>query len=146
MTTLQKTMLFPLVLVCLLLAVASAQAAQRVTATIDLSEQRLYLHVDGRLRGKWPISTARSGYRTPVGSYRPTRLERDWHSRKYDWAPMPYSIFFLGGYAIHGTTDLKNLGRPASHGCVRLHPDNAARLFNLVQRVGKASTRIVVRR
>ncbi|GAB4535905.1 MAG: L,D-transpeptidase [Roseibium sp.] len=146
MGSLQKTVLLPLLLAFLTLTSAGAHAAQQVTATIDLSEQRLYLHVDGRLTGKWPVSTARKGYRTPVGSYRPTRLERDWHSRKYDWAPMPYSIFFLGGYAIHGTTDLKNLGRPASHGCIRLHPDNAERLFNLVQRVGKSSTRIVVRR
>ncbi|POF28660.1 L,D-transpeptidase [Roseibium marinum] len=142
----QKFVVAPLLLAFLVLTITGANAAQKVTATIDLSEQRLYLYVDGRLRDKWAVSTARKGYRTPVGSYRPTRLERDWHSRKYDWAPMPYSIFFLGGYAIHGTTDLKHLGQPASHGCIRLHPDHAARLFNLVQQVGKASTRIVVRR
>lgn len=127
-------------------AVSGANAASRVTAKIDLSEQKLYLYVDGKLRNKWPVSTARKGFRTPTGSWRPTRLERDWHSRKYHWSPMPYSVFFLGGYAIHGTTAVKNLGRPASHGCVRLHTNNAAQLFRLVQRYGRNETRIVITR
>jgi len=130
--------------VCLALALFSAPALADVRAEISLSDQRLRVFVDGGLRHEWKVSTARRGYRTPVGSYKPIRLERDWHSRKYDWAPMPHSVFFHGGYAIHGTTEIKNLGRPASHGCVRLHPDNAATLFNLVRRYGSANTRIVV--
>ena len=146
MLTIRKLIVGPLLLVFLALTAASASAAPRVTAKIDLSEQRLYLYVDGRLRSKWPVSTARKGYRTPTGSWRPTRLERDWHSRKYNWAPMPYSVFFLGGYAIHGTNDLKRLGHPASHGCIRLHPRNAAQLYNLVRKVGRADTRIVIKR
>ncbi len=124
----------------------SANAVQRVRAVIDLSEQRLSLFVDGSFNDTWLVSTARPGYRTPTGTFRPIRLEREWYSRKYDWAPMPYSIFFLGGYAIHGTTDVKRLGRPVSHGCVRLDPSNAARLFELVRQAGKANTTIVIRR
>lgn len=115
----------PLMVALVVMSAPGAEAAQRVTAKIDLSEQRLYLYVDGRLRNKWPVSTARRGYRTPTGSWRPTRLERDWHSRKYNWAPMPYSVFFYGGYAIHGTTDLKRLGgRPpmAASACTRKTP------------------------
>ena len=123
-----------------------AHAAERVRAEIDLSEQRLYLFVDGGLRDIWPVSTARRGYRTPIGSFRPIRLERSWYSRKYDWAPMPHSVFFLGGYAIHGTTEIKRLGRPVSHGCIRLHPANAANFFDLVRQAGKSDTRIVIRR
>ena len=73
------------------------------------------------------------GYRTPNGTYKPQRLARKWFSRKYDWSPMPYSIFFDGGYAIHGSYEISHLGRPASHGCIRLHPDNAALLFALVK-------------
>ncbi|MHA7777541.1 L,D-transpeptidase [Roseibium sp. M-1] len=140
----KKIILAPLVLAFLALTMAGANAAQRVTAKIDLSEQRLYLYVDGRLRDKWPVSTARKGYRTPTGSWKPTRLERNWHSRKYNWAPMPYSVFFYGGYAIHGTTDIKRLGRPASHGCIRLHPTHAAKLFNLVRKVGRSDARVVI--
>ncbi|MCK7613471.1 L,D-transpeptidase [Roseibium sediminicola] len=142
----KKFTFVPFLLAFFVLGAPAAEAAQRVTAKIDLSEQRLYLYVDGRLRSKWPVSTARRGYRTPTGSWRPTRLERDWHSRKYNWAPMPYSVFFYGGYAIHGTTDLKRLGRPASHGCIRLHPKNAAHLFNLVRRVGRANAKVVITR
>jgi hypothetical protein len=89
--------------------------------------------VDGAQRYEWPVSTARWGYRTPNGTYKPQWLARKWFSRKYDWSPMPYSIFFDGGYAIHGSYEISHLGRPASHGCIRLHPDNAALLFALVK-------------
>jgi hypothetical protein len=114
-----------------------------VVVTVDKSAQRLTVEVDGAMRYQWPVSTARWGYRTPNGSYRPERLERQWYSRKYDWSPMPHSIFFSGGYAIHGSYEVSRLGRPASHGCIRLHPNNAATLFDLVQR-RTADTRIVV--
>ncbi len=134
---------------CILVAVVHVGAAKangRVRAEIDLSEQRLYLFVDGGLTNRWPVSTARRGYRTPVGRFHPIRLERSWYSRKYDWAPMPHSVFFLGGYAIHGTTEVSRLGRAVSHGCIRLHPSNAAQLFNLVKQVGLQQTDIVIRR
>jgi hypothetical protein len=49
---------------------------------------------------------------------------------------MPYSIFFAGGYAIHGIYSTASLGRPASHGCVRLAPGYAALLFRMVQAEG----------
>jgi hypothetical protein len=112
-------------------ALASARAG--IVVTVDKSAQRLSVAVDGSPRYEWPVSTARWGYRTPNGTYRPERLERKWFSRKYDWSPMPYSIFFDGGYAIHGSYEISHLGRPASHGCIRLHPQNAAVLFGLVK-------------
>ena len=101
---------------------------------------------DGRQIHDWPVSTARRGYRTPIGTFRPGRMHRRYFSRKYHGAPMPHSVFFLGGYAIHGTNDIRNLGRPASHGCVRLHPDNARRLFGLISDGGKQNARIVITR
>src|SRR5476651_813177 len=110
---------------------APAQAG--IVVTVDKSAQLLSVVVDGAPRYQWPVSTARIGYRTPNGTYRPERLERKWFSRKYDWSPMPYSIFFDGGYAIHGSYEISHLGRPASHGCIRLHPQNAAILFALVK-------------
>jgi len=133
-------------LLCLALLGNASQAAYRIRAVIDLSEQRMYLFVNGRLRNKWPVSTARRGYRTPVGTFRPIRLEREWYSRKYHWSPMPYSVFFLGGYAIHGTNEIRRLGHPVSHGCIRLHPTNAATFFRLVQQTPRKNTAIVVRR
>ena len=114
-----------------------------VVITVDKAAQRLTVDVNGVTHYQWPVSTARWGYRTPNGSYRPERLERQWYSRKYDWSPMPYSIFFHHGYAIHGSTEVSRLGRPASHGCIRLHPQNAAVLFDLVKR-NLGNTRIVV--
>jgi lipoprotein-anchoring transpeptidase ErfK/SrfK len=129
-----------------LLVAATPAAAGNVVARVDLSEQRMYVSIAGKPAYSWPVSTARRGYVTPTGSYRPTRLHRRWYSRKYDNAPMPYSIFFRGGYAIHGTTAVKALGRPASHGCVRLAPGNAATLFQLVSSYGPRNTRIVITR
>ncbi len=118
-------------------------AQATVVITVNKSTQRLSVSVDGASRYVWPVSTARQGYATPNGSYRPERLERKWYSRKYDWSPMPYSIFFDGGYAIHGSYEISHLGRPASHGCIRLHPKHAAVLFSLVER-NRNDTRIVV--
>jgi lipoprotein-anchoring transpeptidase ErfK/SrfK len=123
-----------------------AEAATSLVATISLSQQRMNVSVDGMSRYYWPVSTARRGYRTPVGSFRAQRLERVWYSRKYDMAPMPHSVFFRGGYAVHGTNHVKSLGRPASHGCVRLAPGNAATLYGLVRQYGMANTRIIVTR
>ncbi len=120
-----------------------APARAGILVTVDKSAQRLSVSVDGRHRYEWPVSTARIGYRTPVGTYRPERLERQWFSRKYDWSPMPYSIFFNGGYAIHGSYEVSRLGTPASHGCIRLSPQHAAILFALV-REREGDTRIVV--
>jgi hypothetical protein len=124
-------------------SVAGADAQAGVVITVDKSAQRLTVDVNGVTRYQWPVSTARWGYRTPNGSYRPERLERKWYSRKYDWSPMPHSIFFHHGYAIHGSTEVSRLGRPASHGCIRLHPRNAATLYELVKQ-NAGNTRIVV--
>ena len=122
---------------------AAVPARADIVVTVDKSAQRLTVEVDGARRYDWPVSTARWGYRTPVGTYRPERLERKWFSRKYDWSPMPWSIFFSGGYAIHGSYEVSRLGRPASHGCIRLHPNNAKILFELVK-AHVRETRIVV--
>jgi len=119
-------------------------AAAGVVAEIELSSQRMTVRVDGAVRHVWAVSTARAGYATPTGSYQPVRLERMWYSTIYHRSPMPYSIFFSGNFAVHGTTEVRALGRPASHGCVRLHPENARALFDLVRQHGIANSRIVV--
>lgn len=125
----------------LLAGLVSAEAG--VVVTVNKTTQRLTVEVDGVQRHRWPVSTARWGYRTPNGTYRPERLARKWFSRKYDWSPMPHSIFFHGGYAIHGSYEIRHLGRPASHGCIRLLPRNAAVLFKIVK-ANRADTKIVV--
>lgn len=128
-----------------LTAVGNSAAAQGLTVRIHKGSQTMSVYVGGALWHRWPVSTGRRGYGTPSGSFRATRLERMWHSRKYEMAPMPYSVFFKGGYAIHGTYEVKRLGRPASHGCVRLAPSHAKQLFSLVSQYGMGSTRIDIR-
>ena len=131
-------------LVAALVALPSVAMAS-VSVSVDISSQRMHVYLNGKLRHVWRVSTGRGRYRTPTGSYRPTRLERSWYSRKYNMSPMPHSIFFRGGYAIHGTNHVRQLGRRASHGCVRLSRRNAARLFSLVRRYGPRRTRISIR-
>lgn len=117
---------------------AAAPAQADVVVTVSKSQQRMSVSVDGNETYRWMVSTGRSRYATPSGKFRPVRFEPNWFSRTYDWAPMPNSIFFYKGYAIHGTTEVRALGRMASHGCVRLDPKNAATLF----RLARASKRV----
>ena len=114
---------------------AAGSAAAKVDVRIDLSSQTMRVS-SSQGAYTFPISSARSGFVTPRGSYRPQRLEKMHYSRKYHMSPMPHSIFFRGGYAIHGTNSLRELGRPASHGCIRLAPGNAAKLYAMVQAEG----------
>jgi lipoprotein-anchoring transpeptidase ErfK/SrfK len=120
------------------------RAEAAVVVNIDRASQTMEVSVDGMARYNWRVSTARQGYITPPGTYRPQMMARRWFSRMYYNSPMPYSIFFHGGYAIHGTYEISRLGGPASHGCVRLDPDHAAVLFDLVEREGMSHTTIVV--
>jgi len=126
------------------LACAGVPSHAAILVEIEKSTQTMYVTVDGITRHQWPVSTGRGRFGTPSGLFRPLRLERRWYSRRYYNSPMPYSVFFYKGYAIHGTTELHRLGGPASHGCVRLHPRNAATLFALVQWRGAERTRISI--
>lgn len=127
-------------IVCLALAFASPARAD-VVIRVDKSSQRMEVTVNGVHRYTWPVSTGIHG--TPSGNYRPQSFDRNHRSSMYGNAPMPYSIFYSGNFAIHGTTQVSRLGGRASHGCIRLHPANAAILFALVRRE-RDSTRIVV--
>jgi lipoprotein-anchoring transpeptidase ErfK/SrfK len=131
-------------LAALLFAALPTGADAAIVVQIDRAGQRMAVIVNGAPRYNWRVSTARRGYITPPGTYHPEMLARRWFSRKYYNSPMPHSIFFYGGFAIHGSYEISHLGRPASHGCVRLDPSNAAILFGLVQREGTAATTIVI--
>jgi lipoprotein-anchoring transpeptidase ErfK/SrfK len=123
-------------LIALALLAATKPAAAAVHVSVDLTRQTMHVSAPTGEDYTWLISSARPGFVTPVGTYRAKHLERMHYSQKYDDAPMPYSIFFRGGYAIHGTMAVSQLGRPASHGCIRLAPGNAARLYSLVREQG----------
>ena len=119
------------------------RANAEVVVSINKSKQRMTVLVDGVEQHVWKVSTGLGGG-PPSGTYHPERLERTWFSHKYGMSPMPHSIFFHEGYAIHGTIYVSRLGNKASHGCVRLHPANAATLFDLVRTQGMSATSIVV--
>jgi L,D-transpeptidase catalytic domain len=119
-----------------------ATASGHLLITIDISEQQMVVEDDSHTIFTWDVSTGRPGHATPRGSFRPVRMNEMWYSSKYENAPMPWSIFFHGGYAIHGTTDLRHLGHVASHGCVRLDPKNAKLLYDLVNEVGMGNVKI----
>lgn len=124
----------------------SVPAAAELAISINTETQSMDVAVDGVLTHQWQVSTGAAGYSTPDGSYRPFRLEVTHYSREWDDAPMPHSIFFTGrGHAIHATNNLSALGTPASHGCVRLAPENAALLFELVKEQGLQATTIDIR-
>jgi lipoprotein-anchoring transpeptidase ErfK/SrfK len=126
-----------------ILALALPLAAQAdVVVVVHKSSQSMSVSVDGVHRYTWAVSTGIYG--TPSGTFRPQSLVRHHRSTIYNNAPMPYSIFYDGNVAIHGTTHVRQLGGPASRGCIRLHPSNAAILFSLVQREGMGNTRIQI--
>ncbi|WP_425071313.1 L,D-transpeptidase [Sagittula sp. S175] len=121
-----------------------AALAAPLVAKVDISSQTMTVIYNGEIAYQWPVSTARKGKYTPRGQWSAKWLSKNHKSSLYDNAPMPYSIFFNGNYAIHGTNQISRLGRPASAGCVRLHPEHAAVLFNLTQQVGKQNMRVVI--
>lgn len=121
----------------------ASKANAEVDIVVDISEQTMYVEtpLDSY---EWNVSTGRKGYRTPTGVFQPYLMKNMHYSRKYDNTPMPNSIFFHGGYAIHATESIDRLGSPASHGCVRLHPQNAKWLYRLIQEYGKENTFIYI--
>ncbi len=116
-----------------------------IVVNIDISEQKMNVYKGKNLLYTWRVSTAKRGYNTPKGNYKPYHLAKMHYSTLYDNSPMPYSIFFKGGYAIHGTNSTSRLGRRASHGCVRLDTSNAKKLFNLIKQHGYKKTSIKIR-
>ena len=123
-----------------------AASAASLVASVDLSSQTMTVRYRGVVKYRWKVSTARRGKVTPTGSWTAKWLSRHHRSSRYNNAPMPYSIFYSGNFAVHGTNQIGRLGRPASAGCIRLHPSNAAKLFALTRREGLRNTRIVVHR
>lgn len=119
--------------------------AAYIEAKVNLSKQKMHVYKGGRLKYTFKISSGRKGYRTPTGRWGVKRMHRKYYSRKYHGAPMPNSIFFYRGYAIHGTNKVSRLGRPASHGCIRLAPGNARALYNMVRANGRKNFRVSIR-
>jgi hypothetical protein len=121
-----------------------APAKAELLVNISKLQQQAVVVIDGAENYRWPVSTGVRGHETPAGGFHPIRLERHWYSRQYSLTPMPWSMYFYRGHAMHGTMEAYNLGHAASHGCVRLRPDNAAILYSLVRRHGMRNTKVVM--
>jgi lipoprotein-anchoring transpeptidase ErfK/SrfK len=121
-----------------------AAMAERVVARVSITNQTMEVFHEGRHLYTWAVSTAKAGKETPTGVFKAEALSKHHRSRLYNNAPMPFAIFYDGHYAIHGTDQIKRLGAPASHGCVRLHPDNAEILFDMVKWEGMENMRVEI--
>ena len=117
------------------------------------SQQKAYLYRNGSLQATWYVSTGVAGFGTPNFDTNPNgRIYDKYTSTKYPGGDynglgnMPYAVFISGGFAVHGTakSNWKKLGRTASHGCIRLHPDNAYLFNRLVRQYGIRNTWITV--
>ncbi len=115
-----------------------------LTAAIDLAQQTISVSENGAAKYTWPISSGTAEFPTPRGTFRAQWTAKMWYSRKYDNAPMPHAVFINGGVAIHATYHTGALGRPASHGCIRLSPANARTFYGLVQKHGTKLTKVSV--
>ena len=119
--------------------------SSQILINIDKSRQEMSVFVDGIEKYTWPVSTGKRGYSTPSGTYTASSMNEIWYSKQWDNAPMPHAIFYMkDGHAIHGTLEERNLGKPASHGCVRISRANATALYALVKETGLKNTQVVL--
>lgn len=125
-------------------AIVEELRRETIEVRVSISRQMMEVRYNGEVLHEWPVSTARKGKVTPKGSFKPQWLSKNHKSSLYNNAPMPYSIFYSGNYAIHGTDQESKLGRPASAGCVRLSRANAKVLFAMVQQEGKSKMKVEI--
>ena len=139
--------LFRGVIIVSALSLSSISAwALKVDISVSKVSQKMTVKVDGETKYVWLVSTGAGQYDTPTGDYRIFRMEKEHFSKEWDDAPMPNSMFFTGeGHAIHGSYHTARLGTKASHGCVRLAPENAAILFGLVQKAGYKNSSVSIK-
>lgn len=140
----------------LAIGTAGGATAQQTRVLINLSEQRAYLIEDGKVRLVAPISSGKPGWSTPTGYFTVFSKDIDHRSRsfgsvldasgrvinsgatpasrvpsggRYRPAPMPFFMEFSPAVGMHAGY---LPGYPASHGCVRMPRDLAARFFGQV--------------
>ena len=120
--------------------------AAKVKAVVDISKQRMQVFVDGRKKYTWRVSTGTRATPTPLGRFQPFALTRKQYAKQWNMH-LPYVVSLdQKGTAIHGTYQIRKLGRKASHGCIRLHPRNAAVFYKLVGYHGLWSTEVIITR
>lgn len=117
-------------------------AHRTLNIEVSIKEQKVYVYRDDQLIYTFTCSTSLSGILMPpnehpdyihdnIGIYQVLSKDRNHWSKQYN-CTMPWAIHYHGGHYIHATDKISELGKPASHGCIRLHPKNAKILFDLV--------------
>lgn len=123
-----------------------AHASPKLTILVSIDNERMDVEEDGVVTNRFTVSTARPPRQTITGTFEPFKMYVHHISGEFK-EQMPHSIFFgpwRRGFAIHGTEDEAELGKPVSHGCVRLSRKNAGTLYALVVRYGMKHTRIII--
>ena len=141
----KKTVIVVFSILCIFALPLSHAQSAAVVAKVDLSQQRMKVYINGKRKYEWPVSTGKKGWPTPTGNFRPYRTHRNYYEKHWN-AYLPYLVAVYRGIAIHGTKATHKLGRPASHGCIRLSISNASRFYSLVKKHGLRNTRVVVTR
>jgi lipoprotein-anchoring transpeptidase ErfK/SrfK len=133
---------------------AQRAAPRKLDVTVDLSRRQLEVRVGGKLTGRYSVAVGKADSRTPVGTYRLSRViwNPSWVPPDDKWAqnaepkgprepgnPMGrVKILFGPELYVHGTAATGTLGEPASHGCIRMSNRDASRLARLVMESGGA--------
>lgn len=127
-------------------------AAPRRGIVVNVAEMRLYFFAPGQPPRTYPVGIGREAFETPVGTTKVVRKVAwpAWYPTRSARAedpdlpayvppgpdnPMGAHAIYLAWptYAIHGTNKPDSIGRRGSHGCIRLYPEDAEELFQLVK-------------
>lgn len=139
-------LIFSLLLALMSVLPINVSAAADIVAKVDLSKQRMQVYINGKRKYNWRVSTGKKGWRTPTGNFQPYKTYRNYYEKRWK-ANLPYLVMIhsSGGIGIHGTHQSSRLGRPASHGCIRLSVGNAAKFYKLVKKHGLYNSRVTVK-
>lgn len=119
---------------------------------VDLSDRQLYVLNQGTVVHTYPVAVGMKSHPTPRGRFAIEHVVWNpyWHPPDAAWAdgksvqePGPdnpmgrVKMFFQEpDYFIHGTPEEDSVGRPDSHGCVRMYQDDAISLARQVMAHG----------
>lgn len=112
-------------------AVPRACRAAGWHACYDRSWHQVNLYRDGTLLNSWLVRGGAATTPTHTGTFRVYYRDIDHVSTTFDNAPMPYSQFFSGGQALHGSRLMMNPYVGHSHGCVNFWTEDAQQLWSL---------------
>lgn len=128
-------------------ASAPAASGDQVKVVIHKASQSMTVSVNGSTDFTTMVSTGMAGKATPSGTFKPHSVEAVHESKEFH-APLPWAVNITGGYYIHGATEgaiaWMEKKIPHSHGCVRVPPVYARKLYDLVREAGLRNTTIVV--